>query len=67
MKRRRNPIKLILLLPVLFSCRPVIAIGWDEFLVLLVFFIVLFGLPLFRLLRQFDDFRKSQNSGKKKK
>jgi hypothetical protein len=45
----------------------VIVIGWDEFLVLLVFFIVLFGLPLFRLLRQFDDFRKSQEKKKEKK
>jgi len=67
MRRRCNLIKLILLLPVLFSCRPVIVIGWDEFLILFVIFIALFGLPLFRILRQFDDFRKSQEKKKEKK
>jgi hypothetical protein len=39
------------------ACRPVIAIGWEEFLLFLVVVALLLGPPVYRFFRRLEDFR----------
>lgn len=55
------------LLALLFSvlaCRPVIAIGWGEFLALAIVIGILFGPPLYKFIRRIDDFRRHERRNK---
>ena len=38
------------------ACGPVIAISWNEFLIIAAVFAVLLGPPMYRLLRRLEDF-----------
>jgi hypothetical protein len=49
----------------MLACRPVIAIGWVEFLFIFVLLAVLLGPPLFRLFRSLSDFRDFKQNKKK--
>jgi len=42
----------------IFACRPVIAIGWNEFLILSILIMVLLGPPLYKLIRRVEKFWK---------
>ena len=45
------------------ACQPVIAIGWNEFLIVFVLIAILLGPLLYRFLRRVDEFlnRRRQN------
>lgn len=58
---------LIILLLSLLSCRPIIAIGWPEFILLTVLIVVLLGPLLFRLYRFLDRVQKAGQAEQKKK
>ncbi|MGD8402748.1 MAG: hypothetical protein PVJ21_03740 [Anaerolineales bacterium] len=59
---------LIVLLLSLLSCRPIIAIGWPELIILVVLVGILLGPLVFRFYRFLDKVRKvSQEEEKKKK
>ncbi len=47
---------LILTLPAL-ACRPVLAVGWGELLILVGLFLLLFGLPLWGFWRKWRAFQ----------
>jgi len=49
------------------ACRPVIAIGWPEFLILVVLIAFLLGPTLFKLYRFLDRVRKVGQAEEKKK
>jgi len=49
----------------LLACRPVIAIGWVEFLFIFVLMAVLLGPPLFRFWRSFSDYQRFKQNKKK--
>jgi hypothetical protein len=49
---------LLLLLLSTFACRPVVAISWNEFLIIGALFTVLLGPPLYRLIRRVEKFFK---------
>lgn len=49
------------------ACRPVIAIGWPEFIILVVLIAILLGPLLFRLYRYLDKIQKASRAGEKKK
>jgi len=49
-----------ILLSSMFACRPVLAIGWGEFLILVVVIAVLIGPPAYRFLRNLENFRKRE-------
>jgi len=55
---------LFTLLFVTLACRPVIAIGWNEFIFLFLLMAVLLGPPLYKLMRKLEAFL--QNERKKK-
>ena len=40
------------------ACQPVIAIGWNEFLIVFILFAVLLGPLIYRLLRRVEEFLK---------
>jgi hypothetical protein len=63
----QKSVGLIALLLSLLSCRPVIAIGWPELVVLIVIIAILLGPLLFRLYRFLDKVRKVGQSEEKKK
>ncbi len=48
----------------LLACRPVIAIGWEEFLLLLALIAFLLGPPLYRFLRRLENFRRHERKKK---
>jgi hypothetical protein len=52
------------LLLIAIACRPVIAIGWGEALLLGVLFLFLLGPPLYRLIQRIEDFRKHERKHK---
>jgi hypothetical protein len=45
----------------ILACRPVLAIGWGEFLILLVLIAVLIGPPIYRVLRKIEISRKQKD------
>jgi hypothetical protein len=51
----------------LLSCRPIIAIGWTEILIIIVLVAILLGPLMFRLYRFLDKVRKVSQSEEKKK
>ena len=52
----------------LLACRPIIAIGWTEIIIIFVLVAILLGPLMFRLYRFLDKVRKvSQEEEKKKK
>ena len=58
-----NKILLVLILTTL-ACRPVLAISWNEFLIIGVLFTVLLGPPLYRFIRRVEEFFKSREKNK---
>lgn len=50
----------------LLACRPVIAIGWPEFLILFVLLAFLFGPPLFRFYTWLQKYRAEKHNKPKK-
>lgn len=60
-------VSFIALLLCLLSCRPVIAIGWPELLILIVLIAVLLGPMMFRLYRFLDKVKKFNQAEEKKK
>ena len=51
----------------LLACRPIIAIGWPELIILVVLVAVLLGPLMFRLYRFLDKVRKVSRAEEKKK
>jgi hypothetical protein len=51
----------------LLSCRPIIAIGWPELIILVVLISILLGPLMFRLYRFLDKVKKVSQSEEKKK
>jgi len=49
---------LLALVLAVVACSPVIAISWNEFLIIAIVFAVLLGLPLYRLIRRIEQFLK---------
>lgn len=39
------------------ACRPVLAIGWGEFLIVVIVLLVLIGPPLYRFIRRMESSR----------
>jgi len=66
---KRFPIHLVFLSigTTLLACRPIIAIGWPELIILVILVGVLLGPLMFRLYRFLDKVRKVSQSEKKKK
>jgi hypothetical protein len=62
----RARIGIAFLLAGILACRPVIAIGWDEFLILVVIIGVLFGPLLFRFYRAFNKIRGPDDAAGKR-
>jgi hypothetical protein len=46
------------------ACRPVLAISWNEFLIIGLLFTVLLGPAVYRLVRRVEDFFKSRQKNK---
>jgi hypothetical protein len=46
------------------ACRPVIAIGWEEFLLLFVFVAFLLGPPLYRFIRRIQNLMRGDQKDK---
>jgi len=51
----------------MLACRPVIAIGWPEFIILVVLIAFLLGPTLFKLYRFLEKVRKVGQAEEKKK
>ena len=51
----------------MLSCRPIIAIGWPELIILVILVGVLLGPLMFRLYRFLDKLRKVSQAEEKKK
>jgi len=60
MNKKAFATSMIIFLGVL-SCRPVIAIGWGEFLILTVVVAVLIGPPVYRFIRRLENSRREKN------
>ena len=63
----QKSIGLIVLLLSLLSCRPIVAIGWPELILLVLLVSILLGPLMFRLYRFLDKVRKVSQSEEKKK
>jgi hypothetical protein len=50
-----------------FACRPVIAIGWPELIVLILLIAILMGPLMFRLYRFLEKIRRAGKAEEKKK
>ena len=49
-----------ILLSSMLACRPVLAIGWGEFLILAVVIVVLIGPPVYRFFRRLEKYRRNK-------
>ncbi|HET9910757.1 MAG TPA: hypothetical protein VFQ13_02650 [Anaerolineales bacterium] len=49
---------------VTLACRPVIAIGWEELLLLILLVAFLLGPPLYRFMRRLERFLKHEKKDK---
>ena len=67
MKRISTSIASLVLCLALLSCRPVIAIGWPELIILTLLIAILLGPVLFRLYRFLDKVQKANQADEKKK
>jgi hypothetical protein len=43
------------------ACKPVLAIGWGEFLILTVVIALLIGPPIYKFLREFEKSRRQKD------
>jgi hypothetical protein len=59
-------ISIVILLFSLLSCRPIIAIGWTEIIIIVVLVAVLLGPLLFRIYRFIDRVQRVSKEEKKK-
>jgi hypothetical protein len=59
-------ISIIILLFSLMSCRPIIAIGWTEIVIIVVLVAILMGPLLFRIYRFIDRVQRASKEEKKK-
>jgi hypothetical protein len=66
-KRCPTFIALVSIWLALLSCRPIVAIGWTELIILIVLIAVLLGPFLFRLYRFLDKIQKASQAEEKKK
>ena len=57
---RKRLYGLFLLLAATLACSPVIAISWNEFLIIGVIVSVLLGPPLYRFVRKVEQFLKQR-------
>ena len=66
---KRFPVFLAILILglTLLSCRPIVAIGWPELIILVVLVAVLLGPLLFRLYRFLDKIQRISQAEEKKK
>ena len=66
---KRNPAFLgfLSMVAMLLACRPIIAIGWPELIILVVLIGVLLGPLMFRFYRFLDKVRKVSQAEEKKK
>jgi hypothetical protein len=55
---------MLALLLVTFACRPVLAIGWNEFVIFFLLFLILLGPPLFRFLQRWGNVRRQEKKDK---
>jgi hypothetical protein len=55
---------LVVLLFSSLACRPVLAIGWNEFIFLFIVITVLLGPPLYRFIRRVEGFLKHEKRKK---
>jgi hypothetical protein len=62
--KKRFLFGLLALLISTFACEPVIAIGKNELLCLLVLIVVLLGPPLYRFARRVEEFLKHEKRDK---
>jgi hypothetical protein len=60
----RFPLGLLALIMSMLACEPVIAIGKNELLCLLILIIVLLGPSLYKFVRRVEDFRKHEKKDK---
>ncbi len=58
---------LIALLLNLLACRPMIAIGWPELIILVILIAILLGPLMFKIYRLLDKIQKASRNEKKKK
>jgi hypothetical protein len=49
------------ILLITLACEPVIAIGWKELLCVVGLMAFLFGPPLYRFIRRFENYRKPKD------
>jgi hypothetical protein len=49
------------------ACRPIIAIGWEELIILVILIVVLLGPVLFRFYRFLDKVKKFNQAEEKKR
>jgi hypothetical protein len=61
---KRFPLGLLALIMSMLACEPVIAIGKNELLCLLILIIVLLGPSLYKFVRRVEDFRKHEKKDK---
>lgn len=58
MKRTEIICGLSALVLAILACSPVIAISWNEFVIIAIVFAVLLGPPLYRLIRKVEELLK---------
>ena len=46
----------------MLACEPVIAVGWREILFVFILVAIVFGPPIYRLLRKLEDFKRRDKS-----
>jgi hypothetical protein len=49
---------------VTFACKPVIAISWNEFLIVGILFAVLLGPPIYKFIRRVEEFLRQKAKNK---
>jgi hypothetical protein len=59
-KNRTRQYIWVLILFLSLACEPVFAIGWQEFLLLMVLLGILLGSPLYRFFRRMEEFWKTK-------
>ncbi len=62
--KKRYLYGLLALLLSALACEPIIAVGWNELLILLLLFVFLLGPPLYRFVRRLEEFLKREKKDK---
>ena len=65
-KTKSVSLSLIVVFLSLLSCRPIIAIGWTEIIIIVVLVAILLGPLLFRIYRFIDRVQRASKDEKKK-